>query len=174
MNMRSMTKPCRRGVLGWMVAVTVSTAMAGWKADTVLPDLTACKLEGSLPPIAGKVVLLDFWASWCGPCKASFPALDELQGRYAARGLVVIAVNLDDKSEAMQAFLKEHPVAFTVVRDASHKLVQLADVQSMPSSFVIDRSGKVRFIHTGFHGQKTIEAYTTQIESLLQEKGVTK
>lgn len=163
--------PC---VLGLMAALTVTTALAGWKAGTALPDLAACKLEGTLPPTAGKVVLLDFWASWCGPCKSSFPALDALQKQYARQGLVIIAVNLDDEPAAMQKFLKENPVSFTVVRDPGHKLVEQADVQSMPSSFVIDRAGKVRFTHIGFRGETTVAEYRTQIESLLQAKGAAK
>ncbi len=171
MTMRSKTRRWWLGVLGLMTALTASTVAAAWKTGTVLPDLAACKLEGLLPSTSGKVVLLDFWASWCGPCKASFPALDEIQKQYAQQGLVVLAVNLDDKQETMQAFLKEHPVSFSVVRDAAHKLVEQADVKSMPSSFVIDRFGKVRFAHSGFHGDKTVAEYKRQIESLLQEKG---
>lgn len=170
MNMRSLTRRWL-GVLGLMTALTASTVSAAWKVGTVLPNLAACKLEGELPSTSGKVVLLDFWASWCGPCKASFPALDELQKQYAKLGLIVLAVNLDDKSETMQTFLKEHPVSFAVVRDVAHKLVEHADVQSMPSSFVIDRSGKVRFTHSGFHGEKTVVEYKMQIETLLKEKG---
>jgi thiol-disulfide isomerase/thioredoxin len=169
--MRFTCKQHRQWVLGLMTALAVSTALAGWQAGTTLPNLAACKLEGTLPAMAGKVVLLDFWGSWCGPCKASFPALDELQKRYARQGLVVLAVNLDEKPEAMEKFLKENPVSFAVVRDPTHTLVEQADVQSMPSSFVIDRTGKVRFAHTGFRGAKSIAEYQTQIESLLQAKG---
>jgi thiol-disulfide isomerase/thioredoxin len=174
MNMRFTTRQRWQCVLGLIGTLIVSTALAAWKVDSTLPDLAACKLEGTLPSTDGKVVLLDFWASWCAPCKASFPALDELQKQYAKQGLVVLAVNLDEKSETMQKFLKEHPVSFAVLRDPAHKLVEMADVQSMPSSFVVDRAGKVRFIHTGFRGEKTIAEYKTQIESLLQEKGAVK
>lgn len=160
-------------VLG-VVAIAASTVLAGWKVGASLPALTASKLEGTLPAMNNKVVLLDFWASWCAPCKASFPALDALQKRYAAQGLVVLAVNLDDDPAAMRAFLKDHPVSFTVVRDAAHKLVEQADVQSMPSSFLIDRAGKIRFTHTGFHGDTTVGEYTKEIESLLNTQGAPK
>lgn len=171
MSMRFASKQRWPLVLGLMVVLTGATTMAEWKVGTTLPDLATCKLERALPATAGKVVLLDFWGSWCGPCKASFPALDEIQKQYARQGLVVLAVNLDEKPEAMLKFLKENPVSFAVVRDASHTLVAQADVQSMPSSFVIDRAGKVRFAHTGFHGAKTVAEYRAQIESLLKAKG---
>jgi thiol-disulfide isomerase/thioredoxin len=174
MNMRFKVERRWWRAIGLMAALTVSTAEAGWTVGTALPDLAACKLEGALPATAGKVVLLDFWGSWCGPCKASFPALDALQKQYAKQGLIVLAVNLDEKPEAMHKFLKEHPVSFAVVRDAAQKLVKQADVQSMPSSFVIDRAGKVRFAHTGFYGDKTVAEYRTQIESLLPSKGALK
>ena len=147
------------------------TAQAGWKAGTPLPDLSQFKLEGSVPAdLKSKVVLIDFWASWCGPCKASFPVLDSLQKEFGPRGLVTIAINQDQTSLLMQSFLKEHPATFLTLRDAHHLLVQAADVQSMPSSYLFDRSGKIRFLHTGFHGEKTTTQYKAEIEQLLNEK----
>ena len=147
-----------------------STALAGWKSGTTLPDLNAFKLEGTVPPLSGKVVLLDFWASWCTPCKASFPALNELHKAYAARGLIVVAVNQDKSGSIMKAFLDEHPVSFTTVRDTENTLVAAADATSMPSSYLVDPSGKVRYVHNGFHGEKTLAQYRQEIEQLLNEK----
>lgn len=144
---------------------------AGWKAGSTLPDLTKQKLEGTLPDLKGKIVLVDFWASWCGPCKASFPALDQLQKEYGPRGLIILAVNQDKTKELMDRFLTEHPVGFPVVRDCEHLLVGAADVASMPSSFLFDRSGRIRYLHKGFHGSETIADYTREIEELLTGKG---
>ena len=126
------------------------------------------KLEGDLPDQSkDRVVLIDFWASWCGPCKESFPVMEELQKTYGRRGLRVIAVNVDEKRSDMEHFLKDHPVGFTVARDARQVLVEKADIGTMPSSFILDSSGKVRFAHSGFHGSETKKEYEHEIESLL-------
>jgi thiol-disulfide isomerase/thioredoxin len=145
------------------------TLLAGWKTGAPLPDLATYQLEGKLPELRDKVVLLDFWASWCGPCKASFPVMQELHTQYAGRGLVIVAVSVDEDRAAMEAFLKKHPVAFTIVRDAAQKLVAAADVQALPTSFLIDRTGKLRFMHTGFRGEVTRQQYRAEIERLLKE-----
>ncbi len=145
-------------------------AAAGWKTGSNLPDLRKAGLDGGTAErLAGKVVLLDFWASWCSPCKASFPALDSLQKKFSDKEFVILAINEDENPATMQAFLKEHPVNFTTVHDPGHKLVELAAVDSMPTSFLIDTNGKIRFVHKGFHGEKTTALYEREIEMLLQE-----
>ena len=143
---------------------------AGFKPGDSLPDLTSAKLEGKLPDsLKGKVVLLDFWASWCDPCKESFPVMDELQKHYGEQGLVVIAVNVDENKSDMEDFLKHNAASFTVVRDAGQTLVSKAGIATMPSSFVIDRDGKICFAHTGFHGADSKKQYEQEIESLLKK-----
>jgi len=143
---------------------------AGFKTGEALPDLTTYQLEGRLPEAwRGKVILLDLWASWCAPCKASFPVMDTLQKTYRDKGLLIIAVSVDEKRADMEKFLKANPVTFTVVRDAAQKLVAAAEVASMPTSFLIDRQGKIRFAHTGFRGTATTRKYQEEIEVLLKE-----
>jgi thiol-disulfide isomerase/thioredoxin len=152
-------------VLTMMLSVT---CLADLKQGDMLPDLTSFKLEGKLPEeLKGQVILLDFWASWCGPCKSSFPAMEELNRKYASQGLTIVAVSVDQKKENMERFLKSAKVFFTVVRDAQQKLVAAADVHAMPTSFLIDRSGKIRFIHAGFNGEETTRQYVKEIEQLL-------
>jgi thiol-disulfide isomerase/thioredoxin len=155
-----------------IVLLTITgTTQAGWKIGSPLPDLDQFKLEGKVPAnLKGKVILIDFWASWCGPCKASFPILNALQEHYKTRGFEIIAVNQDQTSALMKSFLEEHPASFIALRDAGNLLVAAADVQSMPSSFLVDRSGRIRFLHTGFHGEKTAAKYKEEIELLLNEK----
>lgn len=158
-----------------LLAVALITAAlparAGWKVGDALPDLTAQSLEGKLPEaIKGKVVLVDFWASWCVPCAVSFAAMEKLQANYKEQGLVVIAVSTDEKRAAMEKFLKKHVISFTVVRDAAQKLVGLADAPTMPTSYLVGRDGKIRFVHAGFHATESPKQYATEIESLLKEK----
>ena len=147
-----------------------TVAAAGLKAGDTLPDLASFKLEGKLPDaLKGKVILLDFWASWCDPCKASFPVLEDLHKRQGPKGLVVIAVNVDENRADMDDFLKIHAATFTMLRDVKQKLVETAGIATMPSSFQIDREGKVRFVHSGFRGEETKKKYEEEIESLLKK-----
>src|SRR3954454_5292966 len=111
------------------LAAGSTRAFAGWKEGATIPNLGQFGLEGSLPSLKGKVVYLDFWASWCGPCKASFPVLDKWQHQFSARGFTVLAVSEDEKPEAMKAFLEKTKISFPVVRDAARKLVAAANVE---------------------------------------------
>ena len=135
-----------------------------------LPELARFGLSGdAVPQTAGRVVLLDFWASWCAPCKASFPAYAELQARYAAKGLVVIAVSVDEDPAAYAAFVARHKPGFAVMNDRAHALVAAVQVPTMPTCFLVDRSGAVRFVHAGFHGGESERELRAQIEALLAE-----
>ncbi len=156
--------------IGLLAMSFSSFCLAQFRAGDALPDLASFKLEGKPPEqLKGRVILLDFWASWCAPCKASFPAMEELNRKYAERGLTIIAVSVDDNREKMERFLKSQKVSFSVVRDANQKLVEAADVSTMPTSFLIDRSGKIRFLHSGFHAEETARLYAEEIEQLLKE-----
>lgn len=135
------------------------------------PSLAEFGLEGAVPEVSGsKVTIVDFWASWCPPCRAAFPVLDAVQADFGAQGVRVVAVSVDQNRGAMQSFLKKHPVSFTVVRDADMKLVQRVDVPTMPTTFVLDGRGIVRFVHAGFEGDKTSERLRAEIKALLEEK----
>ena len=151
-----------------LLAGMAYTAPAALKVGDTLPDLATFKLEGKLPAdLKGKIVIVDFWASWCLPCAQSFPVMEELQKKYGDR-LVVLAVNVDEKAAKMESFLKKQSVTFTVVRDAEQKLVATVEPATMPTSFILDGEGKVRFLHNGFHGEATRHEYLSEIESLLK------
>ncbi len=137
-----------------------------WAEGASLPALSDFGLEGKLPALKGKVVLLDFWASWCAPCKASFPTLNDLQAKYGSRGLVILGVNVDEDAADKDKFLKTTPASFVIVRDAAQKLVAAANVKTMPTSFVIDRAGVIRHVHSGFRS-KDAAAFDQQISALL-------
>lgn len=121
-----------------------------------------------LDALHGKVVYLDFWASWCAPCVKSLPWLTRLQDRLGEKGLVVVGVNLDRDRKAADAFLKKHPASFRVVYDPEGELAKRWDIEVMPSSFVLDRDGKVRSDHQGFRDGDAARI-ETEIEALLAE-----
>jgi peroxiredoxin len=97
--------------------------------------------------------------------------MEKLNQEYEKKGLTIVAVSVDEKRENMERFLKEMKVSFPTVRDAQQKLVAATDVQAMPTSFLIDRTGKVRFVHDGFHGDQTVKKYHEEIKQLLKEGG---
>jgi cytochrome c biogenesis protein CcmG/thiol:disulfide interchange protein DsbE len=141
-----MRKPVR-----WLLfAVFTLLSRPLWAADA--PDFSLPATDGTvkLADLKGQVVYLDFWASWCSPCRKSFPWMNEMQRRYRARGLTVVAVNLDkDRALAQQFLAAMHPM-FTIAYDPEGKVASRYDVQAMPSSYLIDRSGRVVSRHLGF------------------------
>ncbi len=106
---------------------------------------------------AGKVVLLDFWASWCVPCRRSFPWMNEMQEKYAQDGLVIIAVNVDREVENAAAFLAEYPAKFEIIYDPDAVLAKEYKIEVMPSSFIIGRDGASIDRHAGFKVKKQDE-----------------
>lgn len=139
-------------------------------AGDAFPPLRQAELVGqTLPPTAGKVLLIDFWASWCAPCKASFPAYARLNAEFAPRGLVIVAVGEDRVPAAYASFVAKLKPPFCVVRDSDQGLVAEVQVPTMPTSYLVDREGRTRYLHPGFHGADTERALRTEIEALLAE-----
>jgi thiol-disulfide isomerase/thioredoxin len=158
-------------ILGALLAfAALAPLRADVTAGAAFPALASAGLAGDLPATAGKVLLVDFWASWCAPCKASFPAYARLQAAYAARGLVIVAVSVDDDPAAYAAFVKKFAPPFATVRDTTQQLVRTVSVPTMPTSYLVGPDGKVRHVHSGFHGEETEQALRAEIEALLVEK----
>ena len=116
----------------------------------------------------GKLVYLDFWASWCGPCKKSFPWMNAMQEKFASKGLTVIAINLDNKSEDSVTFLEKIPANFLIGFDKQGEIAKQYQVQAMPSSVLIDRDGKILARHKGFN-DNTAKKIEEEIEQLLRK-----
>lgn len=114
----------------------------------------------------GKVTIVDFWATWCEPCKKSFPKYQELYVKYKASGLEIVAVSVDDEKNGIADFAKTYGAKFPVAWDEGHKVAGCYDPPGMPSAFVIDKNGVVKHLHKGYHDgeEKEIEK---EIKALL-------
>ncbi|GAB2997769.1 hypothetical protein GCM10027050_15110 [Psychrosphaera aestuarii] len=127
------------------------------------------QLDTMLRENKGKVIYLDFWASWCVPCRKSFPWMNKVQADYANQSFTVISVNVDKDFDLAQRFLAEMPASFPVIYDPNGELASKYKLQGMPSSFLINRDGKFVRAHKGFFSKK-IATYETEIEQLLGDQ----
>ena len=149
-------------------ASTLAAEEPAIKVGDVFPNFADFALEGELPKeLKGKLVIVDFWASWCGPCRGTFPLMEELHRRLGKQGLIIIAVNEDKSRVAMTEFLKQHPVSFTIVRDAKKKLAARVNVALLPASYILDGNGKVVSIQGGERTMENRAAFTKLVEDLL-------
>jgi thiol-disulfide isomerase/thioredoxin len=147
----------------------LAPARAGNHASThAAPSFKLPALTGTvnLDSLRGHVVYLDFWASWCGPCRASFPWMAGLDKKYRAKGLEIVAVNLDKDRALADAFLADYPAPFTIAFDPKGGTAEAYGVSAMPSSFVIGKDGKILLRHAGFDPQRTGQV-ELQIEEAL-------
>ena len=140
--------------LALLVSVTwIGTALAlnvGDAAPNVTLPASTPATTVDLAKLKGKIVYVDFWASWCGPCKQSFPWMNEMHAKYAARGLDIIAINVDAKIADAERFLATTPAKFTVAFDTKAQTPKQFAVKAMPTSYLIDGDGKVLLVHAGF------------------------
>jgi thiol-disulfide isomerase/thioredoxin len=150
------------------LCLALLAAPAAWSLDpgAAAPELALPGLKETvkLSELKGKVVYLDFWASWCGPCKQSFPFMNEMQAKYQAQGLEVVAVNLDRQRSDADQFLAQVPAHFAVAFDTQGDSARRFAVKGMPSTFLIGRDGKVLVAHRGFKDddRKELEARIAQ------------
>ncbi|MSU52965.1 MAG: TlpA family protein disulfide reductase [Opitutaceae bacterium] len=154
-----------RGAL--LCVFLLAGARAEIKVGGVFPALASVGLVGEVPDTKDKILVVDFWASWCAPCKAAFPALGKINADYAARGVVLVGISVDEKPAAYADFVKKMAPTFLTLHDASQKLVRAVAVPAMPTTYLIGRDGKVRFIHAGYQGESTDRILRTQIDKLL-------
>jgi alkyl hydroperoxide reductase subunit AhpC len=146
-----------------------SLACADINVGDLFPSLND-SLTGPIPDTHDKIVLVDFWASWCAPCKASFPAFNQIQKDYASMGFVVIGVSVDAVASAYTNFISKTPPDFFTIRDTNQSLVKQVHVPMMPTSYLIGKNGVVRYMHKGFHSSKTEQELRNEIKTLMAEK----
>ena len=122
----------------------------------------------SLAQYKGQVVMLNFWASWCGPCRQEMPLLESIYKKYNRLGFTLIGVNVEPDSNAANEWLKQTPVSFPILYDKESKVSKMYDVAGMPSTVIIDRTGKVRVLHRGYKPGDENE-YLDSIRTLVRE-----
>lgn len=150
------------------ISMSVNAADVGSPAPVftvdVIKNATAGKIN--LSDYKGKVVYVDFWASWCGPCKRSFPKLEELRAKYKDKGFEVIAINMDENVQDAIDFLEKFPVTFPIGSDPKGGIAEQFKIKGLPSAYIIDRQGVISHIVVGFDDKtefETIESVTTKL-----------
>jgi len=135
------------------------------------PDFTLKSHTGEnlrLSEHRGEVVMINFWASWCGPCRQEMPLLEELYTEYQPLGFTILGVNVEEDSSKARELLKDIPVSFPVLFDTQSKVSKLYDVVAMPSTVLVDRDGNVRYLHHGYKPGYE-ESYQQQVRELIRE-----
>ncbi len=170
-SMTSLFHLAARWLSAAALAAGASAAVAAATVGAAAPDFTLRALDGPnlrLQEQRGKVVLVNFWATWCGPCRKEMPHLNRLADKYRASGLVLLGVNVDDDVRNATDVAAKLGVKFPVLFDTDKKVSRLYDLNSMPSTLVIDRNGRVRFVHRGYQDGYE-DQYEKQIRDLLKE-----
>jgi peroxiredoxin len=159
-----------------LVALTAAALVLSLPAlaaapGTAAPPFSLSSSTGhdvSLAQYKGQVVMLNFWASWCGPCRQEMPLLESIYKKYNKLGFTMIGVNVEPDSNAANAWLKQTPVSFPILYDKESKVSKAYDVATMPSTVIIDRTGKVRLLHRGYKPGDENE-YLDSIRTLVRE-----
>ncbi len=161
--------------LGMMLACFVALTIAGGAQASSLkgpaPNFTLKELSGKnlkLSEMAGNVVLINFWASWCGPCREEMPLLNDLHNKYEPLGFTVLGVNVEEDAKNARGFLKNFPVDFPVLLDNKNTVSKQYNVIAMPTTVVVDRDGNVRYLHKGYKAGDE-QKYRKIVKKLVRE-----
>lgn len=171
--MKRVLRNIKQGVvtLGLAALLTVSPAGADINSDGPAPDFALKSDSGEnlrLSEFRGEVVMINFWASWCGPCRQEMPLLDEIYAQYQPMGFTILGVNVEEDSTKARKMLGDAPVNFPVLFDNDSEVSKLYNVVAMPSTVLVDRNGNVRYLHQGYKPGYE-EAYQQQVRALIRE-----
>jgi peroxiredoxin len=161
----------KRRWLALLLACAVGSAAAAVQLSTSAPDFTLRSVAGAnlrLQEQRGQVVLVNFWATWCGPCRQEMPHLNRIYDKYRASGFVLLGVNIDDDPRAAADLAAKLGLRFPVLLDTDKQVSRAYDMSAMPATLLIDRDGRVRHIHRGYR-DGVERTYEEQVRSLLRE-----
>lgn len=154
-----------------LICATALPVVASNQFGDSAPDFSLESFSGktmSLSEHKGDVVMINFWATWCGPCRQEMPILDELYTRYERAGFQLLGVNIDDEPQRAKDMIAELGVSFPVLFDHAKAVSELYDVQAMPVSVMVDREGKIRYVHHGYKPGYE-DKYLNEIRELIRE-----
>jgi thiol-disulfide isomerase/thioredoxin len=160
-----------RGLRVTALAATLAVSSLVGASASLAPTFALPSRGGdtvTLEKLKGQVVMINFWASWCGPCRTEMPLLDQMYKRYSSLGFTLLGVNVESDTKDAEKLLQQVPVSFPVLFDKENKVSKLYEVNAMPSTVFIDRKGNVRYLHRGYKNGDEGE-YLNQIRALLKE-----
>jgi peroxiredoxin len=160
----------KRCAMTAVIMASTAFAAAGDSSGPA-PAFTLTTLEGQpsgLSQYKGQVVMVNFWATWCGPCQQEMPLLDQMYKKYKPAGFTLIGVNVDKEAPAVKALLTRKPVSFPVLLDPANSVSKAYHVDEMPSSVIIDRKGVIRYVHRGYKPGDEND-YQDRIRQLIRE-----
>ena len=159
------------GIRGWILVAALAVPALSLADTGPAPDFQLTSAAGTpvnLAQYKGQVVMINFWASWCGPCRTEMPVLEQLHKKYKPMGFTMIGVNVEPDSATAVNWLKATPVTFPILFDTDSKVSKLYAVSGMPSTVIVDRKGNLRYLHRGYKEGDENE-YLDQIRALVRE-----
>jgi peroxiredoxin len=166
-----MTRNKVSSLLAFLLVMTLSLPVIAGAPEKPAPAFSLPDGSGkmiSLDDYKGQVVLINFWASWCGPCRKEMPLLEALQQRYAPLGFTMLGINVEEDSSLAAEFLRDTPVTFPILYDRENAVSKSYDVIAMPTTIIVDREGGIRYIHHGYKAGYEND-YQDQVRTLIRE-----
>jgi thiol-disulfide isomerase/thioredoxin len=160
-----------RNIMILVLCIGFTSAVSARATKNIAPDFTLKSETGKnlkLSELRGKVIMINFWASWCGPCRQEMPVLDQLYKHYRPLDFTVLGVNVEQNPDDAKSLLKDVSVSFPILFDKENKVSKLYDIKGMPSTVLVDRDGNVRYVHIGYQSG-TEQEYQEQIRTLIRE-----
>ena len=154
-----------------LILSTLPVQAGSEKIEGAAPDFTLKAHSGPnkrLKELRGDVVMINFWASWCGPCRQEMPILNDLYKRYRRAGFTILGVNVEANTSDAKRYLKEVPVTFPILHDTQSEVSKMYDVDAMPTTVMVDRNGNMRYLHRGYKPGYE-DDYREQIKELIRE-----